>query len=671
MLRTIGSEVVNRLADETSPYLQQHKENPVDWYPWSEEAFARARAEDKPVLLSVGYSACHWCHVMAHESFEDDETAALMNALFVNVKVDREERPDVDAVYMDAVQAMTGHGGWPMTMFLTPDARPFYGGTYYPPVARHGMPSFTDVCRAVDDAWRTRRDELLGQADKLTAVLDRTLTVSGDTAAGGVGRDALDGAAEALGSQFDPQWGGFGRAPKFPHETGIELLLRASARGDRPQLLRLAVTTLDAMASGGIYDHLGGGFARYSVDNRWLVPHFEKMLYNQALLGRCYLHAWQITGEPRFLQVLEETITYVLRDLRHADGGFYSAEDADSEGVEGRFYVWSLDEVSALLGDDARAAVEHWGITASGNFEGANILHLPERGALERDARLEHARRVLFEAREKRVRPGLDDKVLTEWNALFLAALAEAAAATGRGEWLDVATACGEFLLEKLRRDDGRWLRSFNAGRARHLAYAADYAALVDAFTRLGEATGRARWTDLARETADAMLELFWDDEGGGLFTTGHDAERLITRAKDVLDNATPAANSLAAVALLRLGALVGEPRYEERAREIIELLAAPLVQQPTAFAHLLAAVDLATSPITEIAVVGDRADLVRGVHARYVPDAVLAWGEPYASPLFEGRQPGLAYVCENYACKRPVDDVDSLLAQLTNAPDG
>ena len=662
---------MNRLADETSPYLQQHKDNPVDWYPWSEEAFTRARAEDKPVLLSVGYSACHWCHVMAHESFEDHETAALMNDLFVNVKVDREERPDVDAVYMDAVQAMSGHGGWPMTMFLTPDGRPFYGGTYYPPVARHGMPSFTDVCRAVDDAWHTRRDELLGQADKLTAALDRTLTVSGDGDGDRIGRDVLDGATGALASQFDRQWGGFGRAPKFPHETGIELLLRATARGDRPQLLELAVTTLDAMASGGIYDHVGGGFARYSVDNRWLVPHFEKMLYNQALLGRCYLHAWQITGEPRFRQVLDETITYVLRDLRHADGGFYSAEDADSEGVEGKFYVWSLDDVTALLGDDAPAAAEHWGITAAGNFEGANILHLPERGALARDDRLERARRALFEAREKRVRPGLDDKVLTEWNALFLATLAEAGAATGNDEWLDAASACGEFLLANLRRADGRWLRSFNAGRARHLAYAADYAALVDGFTRLGEATGRARWTDLARETADAMLDLFRDDEGGGLFTTGHDAERLITRAKDVLDNATPAANSLAAVALLRLGALVGEPRYEERAREIIELLTEPLIRQSTAFAHLLAAVDLATSSITEIVVVGDRPDLVRPVQARYLPNAVLAWGEPYESPLFEGRQQGMAYVCESYACKQPVDDVDALLAQVTSVRDG
>jgi uncharacterized protein YyaL (SSP411 family) len=655
--------VTNRLAGETSPYLQQHKDNPVDWHPWGDEAFTRARTEDKPVLLSVGYSACHWCHVMAHESFEDGDTAALMNDLFVNVKVDREERPDVDAVYMDAVQAMTGHGGWPMTVFLTPDGRPFYGGTYYPPEPRHGMPSFTDVCRAVDDAWRTRRADLLGQADKLTTALDRALKVSNDDET--VGRDVLDGAVRALGAQFDPRWGGFGGAPKFPHETGIELLLRASAGGDRPQLLELAVLTLDAMASGGIYDHLGGGFARYSVDDRWLVPHFEKMLYNQALLGRCYLHAWQVTREARFRQVLDETITYVLRDLRHPDGGFYSAEDADSEGEEGKFYLWSLDEVRALLGEQAPAVAKHWGITARGNFEGSNILHLPERGALGRDDHLERARQLLFAARERRVRPGLDDKVLTEWNALFLATLAEAAAATRTAVWLDAAIAGGEFLLRRMRGADGRWMRSFNAGRARHLAYAVDYAALVDAFTRLGEATGQARWIALARETADAMLDLFWDDDGGGLFTTGNDAERLITRAKDVLDNATPAANSLAAVALLRLGALVGEPRYEARARVIIELVAGPLVQHPTAFAHLLAAVDLATTAITEIAVTGDRPDLVRAVQAHYLPNAVLAWGEPYPSPLFEGRDEGLGYVCENYACRQPVGDADALLAQL------
>jgi uncharacterized protein YyaL (SSP411 family) len=665
--------VSNRLADETSPYLQQHKDNPVDWHPWGDEAFDRARTEDKPVLLSVGYSACHWCHVMAHESFEDDDTATLMNHLFVNVKVDREERPDVDAVYMDAVQAMTGHGGWPMTVFLTPDRRPFYGGTYYPPEPRHGMPSFREVCRAVDDAWRTRRDDLLGQADKLTAALDRALSASRDTSGEAVDRDVLEGAIRALGTQFDSRWGGFGSAPKFPHETGIELLLRASARGDRPQLLEPALVTLDAMASGGIYDHLGGGFARYSVDDRWLVPHFEKMLYNQALLGRCYLHAWQITGESRFRQVLDETIAYVLRDLRHPEGGFYSAEDADSEGEEGKFYVWSLDEVRALLGEDALVVEEHWGVTARGNFEGANILHLPERGALVRDDRLERARGVLFEAREKRVRPGLDDKVLTEWNALFLATLAEAAAATGTREWLDAAIAGGEFLLARMQRDDGRWLRSFNAGRARHLAYAADYAALIDAFTRLGEATGRKRWVEAARETADAMLHLFWDGEGGGLFTTGNDAERLITRAKDVLDNATPAANSLAAVALLRLGALVGEPRYDARARVIIALVAGPLAQHPTAFAHLLAAVDMATTTITEIAVTGDRPDLVRAVQTQYLPNAVLAWGEPYTSPLFEGRDDGLAYVCENYACKQPANDADSLRAQLgvTTAPGG
>ena len=661
---------MNRLADATSPYLLQHAHNPVDWWEWGDEARARAREGDKPIILSVGYSACHWCHVMAHESFEDDETAALMNALFVNVKVDREERPDVDSIYMEAVQALTGHGGWPMTVFLTPDKRPFYGGTYYPKEPRQGMPGFVQVLQAIDEAWHERRHEVDDQAGRLTQALGQVADLA--PAPAPVDRSVLDTAVSSLRSQFDPQWGGFGQAPKFPQESSLELLLRAAAGGDRPEILEMLTVTLDAMASGGIYDHLGGGFARYSVDAAWMVPHFEKMLYNQAMLGRVYLHAWQLTGEPRYRQVLGETIAYVLRDLRHPDGGLYSAEDADSEGEEGKFYVWRPEEVEDVLGpDEAPAALEWWGVTEEGNFEGTNILHRPRRADLLRPPHIERARQRLFETREQRVRPGLDDKVLTEWNALFLATLAEAAAATGRHDWMDAATACGEFLLARLRGVDGRWLRSFNAGRAHHLAYAADYAALVDAFTRLGEASGRRRWTDVARETADAMLDLFWDDDGGGLFTTGHDAERLITRAKDVLDNATPAANSLAAVALLRLGALVGEPRYEERATTIIDLLAGPLVRQPTAFAHLLAAVDLATSSITEVAVVGDRPELVRAVQARYLPDAVLAWGEPYPSPMFEGREPGLAYVCENYACKRPVDDADALVAQLTSVPGG
>jgi uncharacterized protein YyaL (SSP411 family) len=483
-----------------------------------------------------------------------------------------------------------------------------------------------------------------------------------------VDRAVLDAAVASLRSQFDPQWGGFGRAPKFPPESSLELLLRAAAAGDRPEILEMVTVTLDAMASGGIYDHLGGGFARYSVDNFWMVPHFEKMLYNQAMLGRAYLHAWQLTGEPRYRQVLDETVGYVLRDLRHPDGGLYSSEDADSEGEEGKFYVWRIGEIEAVVLGETRAAVEWWGVTGAGNFEGANILHRPVRGDLLRPPEIEDARRRLFEARERRVRPGLDDKVLTEWNALFLSTLAEAAGATGNDVWLAAALQTGEFLLRELRRDDGRWMRAWQGGRARHLAYANDYAALVDAFTRLAEASGQARWIAEARAVADAMLDLFWDQEQGGLFTTGNDAEQLITRPKDVLDSALPSANSVAALALLRLGALVGEPGYTERAQAILRLLAEPMARQPTAFAHLMEAVDMATGGSTEVVVTGDRPDLVAPVHRRYLPNAVLAWGERYPSPLFEDRADGMAYVCRNYTCRLPTGDVDELIAQLSPA---
>ena len=423
------------------------------------------------------------------------------------------------------------------------------------------------------------------------------------------------------------------------------------------------------MAAGGIYDHLGGGFARYSVDNFWMVPHFEKMLYNQALLGRAYLHAWQLTGEPRYRQVLDETVEYVLRDLRHPDGGFFSAEDADSEGEEGKFYVWRVEEIEDVLGPAAAAAaVEWWGVTKAGNFEGANILHRPVGGDLLRPPEIDEARRRLFEAREKRVRPGLDDKVLTEWNALLLSTLAEAAAATGSDEWLDAAVAAGEFLLRELRRDDGRWLRAWQGGRARHVAYANDYAALVDAFTRLAESTGQARWIREARAVADAMVDLFWDDAQGALYTTGQDAEALITRPKDLLDGALPSANSVAALALLRLAALTGETSYGDRAEAILRLLRDPMARQPTAFCHALEAVDLATAGATEVAVMGDRVDLVRAVQQRYLPNTVLAWGEPYPSPLFEQREDGLAYICRNYACQQPTRDVAELLSQLPKA---
>ena len=676
---------MNRLDSETSPYLRQHRDNPVDWHPWGPEAFEEAAERDRPVLLSVGYSSCHWCHVMAHESFEDPDTAAIMNQLFVNVKVDREERPDVDAIYMDSVQAMTGRGGWPMTVFLTADGRPFFGGTYYPDRPRGGMASFRQVMAAVDEAWNNRRSDVHAQADQLTSLIDRTSRAAAAVGAETAPADAADArmleqAGDAILSSFDPEWGGFGGAPKFPAAMTLASALRIHHRSDRPELLRVVRTSLDAMASGGIYDHLGGGFARYSVDHRWLVPHFEKMLYDNALLTRVYLHAWMMTGEPAYRQVVDETIGYVLRDLCHRDGGFYSAEDADSEGVEGKFYVWSESELRAVVraaagagaGEEAAdEAVAWWGVTAAGNFEGANILNRPARGDLIRPPAVEAAREALFECRESRIRPGLDDKVLTEWNGLMLSALAEAAAATGNAQWRAAAVANGEFMVANLRRDDGRWLRSWQAGdadrppQARHLAYAQDYAAMVDALTRLAELSGEARWIDEARAAADGLLELFWDGDAGGVFTTGNDAEKLVTRPKELMDNATPSAQSLAACGLLRLAALTGESRYDEHARQIIALFSSAAAQHPTAFGRALEAIDMAAHGLDEIAVVGDRADLVAEVQTRYLPSAVLAWGEPYDSPLWTDRPEGFAYVCRGFACQSPAATPEDLIAQL------
>ncbi len=667
---------MNRLADETSPYLRQHAHNPVDWQPWGDEAFVQARRRDRPILLSVGYSACHWCHVMAHESFEDIDTAAMMNRLFINVKVDREERPDVDAIYMEAVQAMTGQGGWPMTVFLTPGGHPFFGGTYYPPVRRGPLPSFREIMTAVDDAWSNRRDDVVDQAGRLGDAMTPVVKISSgtDTGAPDIGR--LVAAADRFSERFDPEWGGFGNAPKFPAAMALDALLRIHRHSADPDVLRIVTTSLDAMASGGIYDHLGGGFARYSVDREWLVPHFEKMLYDNALLARVYLHAWQVTGDARFRQVLDETIGYVLRDLRHPDGGFFSAEDADSDGVEGRFYVWPYEQFRSVCIDsglDPEPPAQWWGVTAAGNFEGANILNRPVRGDLLRPGPIEACRIALLAERESRVRPGLDDKVLTEWNALFLAVLAEAAAATGSVEWAAAAVANGEFLVANLRRSDGRWLRSWQAGpesdagsgRARHLAYAQDHAALVDAFTRLAELTGEARWIAHATAAADSLIELFVDTDQGGFFTTGRDAEELIKRPKDLVDGATPSAQSLAAVGLLRLGALTGIGRYTDEAHRILAMLDEPVAEHPTGFGHLLTAVDLAAGGITEVAIIGDRPDLVDEVRAEWHPDIVLAWGEPYDSPLWEGRSAGRAHVCHDYACQAPVDTPEGLRSLL------
>ena len=668
----------NRLAGQTSPYLRQHADNPVDWFPWGDEAFALAADSDRPILLSVGYSSCHWCHVMAHESFEDDETAALMNEWFVCVKVDREERPDVDAIYMEATQAMTGHGGWPMTVFATPDGAPFFCGTYFPDEPRGGQPSFRQLLAAVHEAWTERRAELLDQSQRVADAI-RSATVPTGTELPDA--QVLDEATSGMLAAFDDQWGGFGRAPKFPQAMSLDHLLRATVRTGSAAARAAALASVDAMVSGGIYDHLGGGFSRYSVDERWLVPHFEKMLYDNALLLRLLVHAWQVSGDDHYLQIIDETVTYVLRDLSHPDGGRYSAEDADSlashdaeHAEEGEFYVWTPAQVAealsaAGLAELTEATCAWFDITEGGNFEGRSIPNrLRHRGDWIRSDELDAARQALFDARGTRPRPGLDDKVLTEWNALMLSALCEAAGTFGRPDWFDAAIANGEFLLRELRDERGRWHRSWHAeGRpqARHHALAADHACLVDAFTRLGELSGQARWTDAARQVADTMLDLFWDTRLGGLFTTPDDGEQLVARQKELIDNATPGANSMAAYALYRLGVLTGERRYVHQADQILQLIAPAIAQVPSACSQALSAVALRTEGTTEIVIVGDRPEMVAVVQQRWLPDAVLALGQPFDSPLWEGRSPGLAYVCRNYACQLPVDDVDALVAQL------
>jgi len=662
---------MNRLASESSPYLRQHRDNPVDWWPWCDEAFAQARDRDVPVLLSVGYSACHWCHVMAHESFEDAEVAEVMNRLFVNVKVDREERPDVDSVYMDAVQAMTGRGGWPMTVFLTPDARPFFGGTYYP------KPTFLQLMNAVDDAWRNRRDDINGNVEALVENIGRTSQIrqSGDKAS----IDAFRAAVAQYDSTFDSQWGGFGSAPKFPGTMALELLLRAYLNDESPRTREMITTTLDAMASGGMYDHLGGGFARYSVDEKWLVPHFEKMLYDQALLLRPYLHASLVWRDERYRQVVHETIEYVLRELRSPEGGFYSAQDADSldeagHSHEGHFYVFTPDQVRRIVPAHlVELALDWYEITDAGNFEGKSIpCRLARRGQLLRNDDVETIRSLLFAARTTRPHPGLDDKVITEWNALMIASLAEAAAAFGNDAWALAAQRAGDFLATTMRRTDGRYLRTWHRDApGKQLAMAADLANAIDAYVRLYELSGLARFVALARDAADQLLAYHWDDADGGVFTTPSDGERLIVRQKDLIDNATPSANSVAAFALQRLAALTGEQRYAQHADQIFALLARIVASAPTAFPHLLSALHLRHVGTTEIAVTGKRGDLVTYLQSQWLPTTVLAWGEPIDSPLFAQRKDGLAYVCREYACQAPASTRDELVSALRAALSG
>jgi uncharacterized protein YyaL (SSP411 family) len=660
---------MNHLTGELSPYLSQHRDNPVDWYPWGEEAFAAARRLDRPLLISIGYSACHWCHVMAHESFEDELTARLLNDGFVAVKVDREERPDVDAVYLEAVAELNGQAGWPLTVFATPDGRPFFGGTYFPAHAQHGLPAFRDLLAAVAAAWTEGRDELVRQADELTAAVAARLESAPPPAANLPRAAALvEEAVDRFAASFDEEWGGVGRAPKFPQPPMLELLWRAHDLG-YPNAAPMAAATLEAMASGGIYDHLGGGFARYSVDRQWLVPHFEKMAYDQAMLSRCYLHAWQVTGDVRWRQVLEETLGYVLGVLRDPCGGIRSSEDADSEGEEGRFYLWTPSQLTAVLGPEHAAAAAKWyGVTAEGNFgAGRSVLHRPVRGDLMRSAEVESWRAALERARSARVRPAMDDKVLTEWNAMTCSALAEAAAATGNETWRQAAVEVGEFLLASLRRPDGRWLRAWQSGRAAHLALAADYAWLVDCLTRLGELTGLGRYTEEALTTAHELIRLFSADDGGW-YTTGSDAEALVVRPRQDHDGVTPAAGSVAALALARLAAISGDERCQTRATQSVAAAGAVLAGSPLSFPHLVEAAVFLEIGAVEVVIVGDRPDLVAAASAGYVPSRVLVWGESPPSPLVAGREAAGAYVCRRGVCLSPVTDPAAVSAAIDRA---
>jgi len=624
--------MMNRLAEQTSPYLLQHADNPVDWYPWGEEALARARDEDRPILLSIGYAACHWCHVMEHESFEDEQTAARMNELFVNVKVDREERPDLDALYMDAVVALTGHGGWPMTVFLTPAGEPFYGGTYFPPEPRHGLASFRQILEAVAEAYRERPADVARTAAELVEAIRRGAETRPSTDP--LTESILGEAVRGLARLFDPAWGGFGSAPKFPPTSALELLMR---RGE----LDMVTRTLDAMAAGGMYDLVGGGFHRYSVDERWLVPHFEKMLYDNALLVPAYLHGWLLTGRARYREIVEETVEYMLRELALPEGAFASSQDADTDGVEGLTYTWTADEA----GPDVAPLLEP--------FErGRSVI----RGELPADAR---ARLVAIRA--ERPQPGRDDKAIASWNGLALAALAEAGRRLDRADWIEAARRLADFLVGPLS-PGGRLHRSFRAGRATGTGYLDDYANVAHGLYELHVATGELRWLEESRRLALLAVELFADEERGGFFLTPADGEQLVARTKDLDDSPIPSGNSMLAFVLLRLARIYGDDELERRAVSVFRLLRAALSRSPSFFAWALCALDLHFSPPREIAIVGRPEDeIARAALAAYDPNAVVAFGPADGVPLLEGKtqvdgKPAV-YVCVRFACQAPVTD--------------
>jgi uncharacterized protein YyaL (SSP411 family) len=682
--------MANRLVHETSPYLLQHANNPVDWYPWGPEALARARNENRPILLSIGYAACHWCHVMEHESFEKDATAALMNERFVNIKVDREERPDLDAIYMQAVQAMTGHGGWPMTVFLTPDGVPFYGGTYFPRDDRHGMPSFTRILNSVSNAFRAKPDDIARTAASVRDMY--SVTIEPTRSAGPLDAAILDAAYRSLAERYDELDGGFDGAPKFPQTMSLDFLLRYWARRGVENALAIVSHSFKQMARGGIYDQMGGGFARYSVDAQWLVPHFEKMLYDNALLIRLGAHLWQATQDAEVRTVVEETVDWAVREMRSEDGGFYSSFDADSEGHEGKFYVWSAEELDEILGPEAPVMRAYWGVTPGGNFEGRNILFVKgDRRALaarmslsEKD--LDHivrrAKTALYAVRKHRVWPGRDDKILASWNGLMVRGIAEAARAFGNQRYREIAVESAAFLFEHLTAN-GRVLRSYKDGRARIAGYLEDHASLGLAALSIYELTFDATWLDRARNLGDAVVRWFWDDETGAFYDTASDHEQLITRPREISDNATPSGTSLAVELLIRLAELFDDAEARRRATYVLESLASAIGRYPSAFGNTLGCADMLINGAVEVAIVGDSTSddfraLERVVAERYVPSLVLAGGPAHgtaAIALLAERDTrdgqATAYVCRNYACEAPATTralLDEQLERVTAA---
>ncbi len=682
----------NRLANETSPYLLQHADNPVDWYPWGDEALERARAEDKPILLSIGYSACHWCHVMAHESFENELIARIMNSAFICIKVDREERPDVDGIYMAAVQTLTGSGGWPLTVFLTPDGKPFYGGTYFPPEDRGHMPGFPRVLDSMATAYADKKGDVLQATTEITGRLAQMS--SPQSSSEPLDDDLILTAFNTIARGFDWENGGFGQRPKFPQPLVLDVVLRRWAHTDASSVLEMVELSLEKMARGGMYDQIGGGFARYSTDDKWLVPHFEKMLYDNALLVSLYSHAFQVTGKPLYKHVVEETLDFVEREMSHASGGFYSAYDADSEGVEGKFYVWTPEQINNVLGEsDGRVVRAYYGVEEGGNFEGDSILWLPRdidevAGELEMSAEevlavVERSRPKLYDERATRVPPGLDDKILVSWNAMMLTAFAEAGAAFDRPEWIARARNNAAFLLDNLF-DGPRLLRTWKAGSdsktgsAKIPGYLEDYASLGGALITLYESTFEQRWLDESRQLTDRMIDLFWDEISDVFYDTGTDASDLFTRPRDVFDNAIPCGGSSAANLLLRLATHTGDMSYRTAAENTLRSVREYIEKIGSGFGGWLSALDYYLSSPKEIVVMGDSQDaatkaLLREVHNRYIPNRAVTGADapitPAPTPLLEARvlvnNAPTAYVCENYACQLPVTDPSALATQL------